>query len=119
MNRTELVRLGVLLEISDDYEEPQHIHDRLVDRLGVCKVAVTLEDIRRSLIDLVESGFAKAYRLGPGDGYEVQGLPPLDRFQDHYFRITDEGKRILANWRTEWPLDEEDELLPGWPPPAE
>jgi hypothetical protein len=119
MNHTELVRLGVLLEISDDYEEPKHIHLRLVDRLGVCKVAVTSEDIRRSLIDLIESGFAKAYWLGADSDEEVQGLPPLDRFQDFFFRITDEGECVLEVWRKDWPLDEEDELLPGWSPPAE
>jgi hypothetical protein len=118
MNRTELIRLGVLLEISDDYEEPAHVHQNLVERLKVCGLAVTSEDIRMSLIDLIQSGLATAYWLGTDSDEEVQGLPPLDRFQDFFFRITDEGNRVLEIWRKEWPLDEEDELLPGWSPPA-
>jgi hypothetical protein len=120
MNHKELVDLAALLEISDDYEEPVHIHHRVAKRLGICGVVVAPDEIRGALIDLLGSGLAKAYWLGgPGPVEELSGLPALDRFQDYYFWITDEGKRALAVRRRQWPLDEEDEILPGWSPPSE
>src|SRR5580658_9829593 len=103
MNRVVLIRLGVLLEISDDYEEPTHVHGRLTERLGICNVLVAPEDVQRSLIELVEGGLAKAYWLGADSDEEVQGLPPLDHFQDYYFLITDEGLSTLVVWRKDWP----------------
>jgi len=116
MNRSDLIRLAVLLEISDDYEEPVHVHHNVSERLKVCGIATEPEDVHRALTDLVQSGLARAYWLGPGPEQEVHGLPPPDRFEKYYFLITDEGHRTLAIWRKEWPLDDEDELLPTWSP---
>ena len=118
MLRKEIVRLGVLREIADDYEEPVHIYDHLAEQLGACQVGVKPEDIKKSLIELVELGLAKGYWLhGPRPVKEVEGVPPLDSFQNNYFWITDEGCRALNEWRHEWPFDDEDRLIEGWSPP--
>jgi hypothetical protein len=121
MNRKELIRLAVLGEISDDYEEPTHVFRCVEERLRTCGVGVTPDDLRGSLVDLIESGLAKAYWLwGSGhDAKEVQGVPAANHFQEHYFLITDEGKRALDIWRIEWPFDEEGDLIAGWSPPSE
>ncbi len=118
MDRKDLVSLAVLLEISDDYEEPSHIYDRVAERLGICQVGVNPDDVKKSLVALIESGLAKGYWLrGTGPVTDVQGVPPLGSFQDYHFWITDEGRRALTKRRHEWPLDDEDRLTAGWSPP--
>ena len=128
MNRQELVRFFVLREVSDDYEEPKHIGANVASRAGICGLAVSAEDIREGLIALVQSGLAKAYLLSGREPFvtEIEGLPPSDSFlpssndfPDYYFLITDKGREALSAWADQWPLDEEDELLPGWSPPSE
>jgi hypothetical protein len=119
MNRKDLIRLAVLLEISDDYEQPAHVYVRVTERLRACEVLVNPEDIGVSLRDLVESGLARAYRIsGLGPVEDIEGMPAIDHLQDYYFWITDKGRLTLTSWRHEWPLDEEDQLIPGWSPPS-
>jgi hypothetical protein len=119
MERKNLFRLAVLLEISDDYEEPTHIYRMVAQRLGICEIVVNPEEVQASLIGLVELGLARAHRItGIGPVEDIQGVPAIHHLQDLYFWITDEGRAALAVWRHEWPLDDEDELLPGWSPPS-
>jgi hypothetical protein len=119
MNRYELVRMFVLSDISDDYEEPEHISSNVRERAGICGMEVQVDDIRNSLHDLVESGLAKAYRLTVDPPEVFQGMPPIDQFLNYYFWITEKGLETLSSKRDQWPLDEEDVLLPGWSPPPE
>jgi hypothetical protein len=122
MMRSELKRMLVLNEISDDYEEPQHIHERLAPLAEQCRMPITPEDVRQALIDLVQAGWAKAYPLAMGEKGEeirdaIQGLPP-ERVGEHYYWITDEGRKI-QNAFTGFPFDDRGAMIPGWCPPAE
>src|ERR1700728_3804704 len=112
MKRKDLIRLVTLLEIADNFVEPAHVYDRVAGRLGVFKIAVSPEETRASLIELIESSFAKAYWLGPGPQREVDGVPPLDDFQEYYFHITEEGVEMIPIWRKRWPFDDVGDLLP-------
>jgi hypothetical protein len=114
MTRAELVRLAVLLNISDDYEEPVHVYEVVAYELGLCGLSLVPEETQKALIELTESGLAKAYYLGPGPGEELQGIPPFDGSHSYYFLITDDGFQTLAAWRKDWPFDDEGELIPGW-----
>jgi hypothetical protein len=115
MNRSELIRLFVLAEISDDYEEIEHISENVTKRARACGMSSQAKDVQAALAELLELGLAKAYLLSCTDPVvEIQGVPPLDQFGEYYFWITDKGQEAHASWRKEWPLDDEDSLLPGW-----
>ena len=105
------------MNIADLYEEPVHVYDCVAEDLGLCGFAVAPEETQDALIKLTESGLAKAYRLSAREPFaeELQGLPPFDGSYDYYFLITEDGLRILAEWRKDWPFDDEGELIPGWP----
>jgi hypothetical protein len=121
MKRRELVRFFVLMEIAEDYEEPQHIEHNVAERAKICGIPFNPEDVRTSLVELVESGLAKAYKLSTREPFveRIEGLPAPDAFEEYYFWITPYGKDSLACWRHEWPFDDEGEVLPGWSLPAE
>jgi len=120
MTRGELIRMFVLSEISDDYEEPEHIFDNVSKRARICGIDLKPEDIRAAVLELIGFGLAKAYRLSTRDPVvEVQGVPPSTQFADYYFLITEKGRGAHSTWRKEWPLDDEDSLLPGWVPPTD
>jgi hypothetical protein len=119
MRRFDLIQMLVLDEISDDFEEPQHIHERLAHLSERCQLTITQENVRQALTDLVQSGRAKAYRLSLGDpGEEIQGAPPPERANDYYYWITDEGRKIQEAFDG-CPFDGRGGMIPGWRPPAE
>jgi hypothetical protein len=74
-------------------------------------MSVHPEDVARVLIDLVNIGDAKAYWLWVDPPREVHEALSIANAYDYYFLITDKGKESLV--RAEWPLDEEDRVLPG------
>lgn len=116
MTREELVRLAVLMSIADDYEEPVHVYLGVAEDLGPCGLWVAPEETQQALTELTQSGLAKAYKLSPPQ-QELDGVPPFDGSYDYYFWITEDGLRSLAigRARDDWPLDDEGELIPGWP----
>lgn len=119
MTRRDLIWLLVLAEISDDYEEPEHIYERVARRAEICGTRMEPDEVRQVLKELVNSGFAKVYRLSPIKPIaEVGGFPSVESFEDYYYYITPEGKDALAARRDQWPLDGEDNPLPGWTAPA-
>jgi hypothetical protein len=95
MTREELVRLAVLMTIADDYEQPVHVYQCVAGDLGPCGLWVAPEETQTALIEITESGLAKAYRLSP-PAEELQGVPPFDGSHDYYFLITEDGLRSLA-----------------------
>jgi hypothetical protein len=118
MTREELVRLAVLMNIADDYEEPVHIYQCVAEGLGPCGLTVAPEETQEALIDLTGSGLAKAYRLSGREPFaeELPGLPPFDGSHDYYFWITEDGLRSFAISRAleDWPLDDEHAVKRGW-----
>lgn len=115
MRYRSLLRLLVLAEVSDDYEEVDHIFENVSARARLCQVAVQVDDVCATLADLVGLDLARAYRLSTTSP-AVEVSIPLDRKQlkNYYFWITEKGKEWLHSSRDQWPFDEEDSLVPGW-----
>lgn len=56
-------------------------------------------------------------RLGNRLRKSCKGVPPFDGSYDYYFYITRDGLRSLnvGRAREDWPLDDEHDVIPGWP----
>jgi hypothetical protein len=121
MRPQQLLRLLVLGEIADDYEEPNHIYENVARRATACGIATTQQLVELLLLELVEQGMAKAYDLRAEDGAELAGAPRLDQVSEYYFLITSEGLAAFVAARTAgpWPFDDEGDLVDGWCPPPE
>jgi len=120
MSQHDLIRLLVLVEISDDYEEPEHVYENVAKRARLCGMVIQFVDVRTALMELVGSGLAKAYRLSTtAQAMEIQGFPPVDQVHEYYFWITEKGKGIVDSTRGDsWPFDDEGDLRPDWSPPS-
>jgi hypothetical protein len=123
-NRSDLVRMLVLNEICDDYENLTiSIMPPVVERGRQCGVKVEKSDLVRALNELIESGLAKAYWLR-GDGRpveEFETMPTLSQMEDPYgawFLVTEEGLKIHRTNGDFWPFHEDDELRQDWIPPV-
>ena len=117
MDRRELIRMLVLNEISDDYEEPTHIFEQLANVGRSFGVPIDESDITRALGELVRSGWAKAYRFTGADAQELLGFPsPDDR--DSYYLITNKGREAHSAFGG-WPFDDDGDPVPGWSPPRD
>ena len=93
MTRNELVRLAVLMNIADDYEEPVHVYQCVVADLGPCGLWVAPEETQQALTELTQSGLAKAYKLSPPQE-EFDGVPPFDGSSDYFFGSRRTGSEI-------------------------
>jgi hypothetical protein len=96
MQPFDTVSTLVLSEISDDYEEFEHIYHRVAALSGKSGMIIRPLDVRQALVKLIETGLAKAYRLSTqGPAEEIQGVP-LEDSEDVYYWITENGKIELA-----------------------
>jgi hypothetical protein len=116
MKQRDLVRLLILAIISDDYEEPTHIYDRLTEEAQLCGISVQPADIHQALADLINLSLAKAYKLSTTEpSIEVQGVPPVENSQGLFFWATDKGRAaVVAARDDQWPFDDEGALRAGW-----
>jgi hypothetical protein len=118
MDRRELVRLLVLRQICDDYENVDQIILPGVTRDAArCGLVIERSEIVNALAGLIQDGLAKAYLLSPFEPYstELQGMPPtnvIEKDFETYFYATKKGIDLrLSHW-TSWPFDEDGELSP-------
>ncbi len=82
MNRHELLRQLVLVEIADDYEEPSHVYENVAQGAQACGLETTRPEVYRLLIVLTEEGLAKVYdlaKLGPEE--EPKNPPALEEIE--------------------------------------
>jgi len=120
MDRRELVRLMVLNEICDDYENvDQIIFLQVARQAAKCGLAIERSEIVDALAWLIHDGLAKAYLLSPFEPFstELQGMPPLDvieEFFETYFYVTKKGMNLQLSDHVSWPFDDEGELRPDW-----
>jgi hypothetical protein len=118
MNRKDLVRAAVLLDISDDYENTEHIvHSQWLSSVAeTCRATFDPHEVTDALSELIQTGLAKAYRLSPyAPAEEIAGVPSSDQFDDYYiyFYITEEGKVEIHRMREmAWPFDDEGAFRP-------
>ncbi len=109
MNRSELIRLIVLNEICDDYENvDQRILPGAVKEGAECGLTIERSDVVSALAGLIEDGLAKAYLLSPREPYttELQGIPSLDLIEEDfktYFYITKKGMALHLSCDGPWP----------------
>jgi hypothetical protein len=120
MDRIELVRLLVLRQICDDYENvDQIILPRAAKDAAKCGLVIERSEIVNVLTRLIQDGLAKAYVLSPFEPFstELQGMPALDVIEadfETYFYATKKGIDLrLSRWRS-CPFDDEGELRSDW-----
>ena len=118
MDRRELVRLLVLSEICDDYENvDQIILPHVVKQTAKCGLAIERPEIVDALAGLIQDGLAQAYLLSSHPPYstELPGMPPLDVIEEDfetYFLVTKRGIELQQSDNTSWPFDDDGELRP-------
>jgi hypothetical protein len=116
MNQQELLRLLVLVEIADDYEEANHVYDNVAKRAAACGIAANRQSVYLLLLELVEQGLARSYVIRQDPIVEFDGVPKLDQIEGYCFFRTDKGLEIFLAAREAgpWPFDDEGDLVPGW-----
>jgi hypothetical protein len=120
MDRRELVRLLVLRQICDDYENvDQIIFPGVAKDAAKCGLVIERSEIVNALAGLIQDGLAQAYLLSSHPPYatELQGMPPLDVIEEYFetfFWATKLGKDLRVSHMTSWPFDDEGELRPDW-----
>ena len=122
MTRREQIRMFILDVIADDYEEIEHITETVDKWFGVCKLAITRNEIVQALITLIQEDSARAYHLSGTPGHkpeEIKAIISPDQIQlrDPYFWITDKGREEIIRPDDGWPFDEEGALRKDWVPP--
>jgi len=117
ISRSELVRLMVLNEICDDYENvDQIIFPKVAKQTAKYGLVIERSEIVNALAGLIQDGLAKAYLLSPFEPFSIElpGMPPLDVIEEDfetYFYATKTGIDDLRRSRmTSWPFDDEGEL---------
>jgi len=121
MSRSDLVRLFVLIEIGDDYENVDQVIFPNVAKLGTdCGLTIERCEIVAALAWLIENGLARAYLLSCFEPYatELKGMPSVDQVEEDfetYFYITKKGlEHHFVVDRSWWPFDDQDNLRPDW-----
>lgn len=114
----------VLDTIADDYEEIEHITERIDAWSAVCGLNVSRDEIVQALITLTQEGLARAYHLMETRGNkpeEIETILSADqiRLRDPYFLITDKGVQEVSRPDDGWPFDEEGSLRRDWVPPKD
>lgn len=112
MDKNKLVRLMVLNEISDDYENiDQIILPRIARECEKLGIVVERPDIVSALRELMADGLARAYILSSTEpAQECSSMPLVDVVEEAfktYFYITPKGMALHLSDDTWWPFDEE------------
>jgi hypothetical protein len=121
----ELTRMLVIASIWDGFTILDFIQMRLNDlalRLGT---TFSSDEIMNALAELVNLGYAKAWRLDRGDpAREYVGMPPVEDIVPYrvYFDVTPQGLAFHLSDDTWWPFEENDDgelnLRKDWVPPT-
>jgi hypothetical protein len=124
MNRAELIRLFALNSFCDDYVDIEQITLSISRDSLDCGMTISHAEILQSLRELIEMGYAKAWRLScwgkPPEEYE--GMPPPEDVKHPwgaYFYITPEGMKFHLADHPGWPFEDKGELLKDWTPPTD
>lgn len=116
MDRLELLRGFVLEVVADDYEDLEKIYAEVSGLGSRCGVSIPHSEILQAVIDLIETGLAKAYDLRGSRAEEIQGATETFELHHPYFLITPKGRGVHSNgdW---WPFDEEGSVRNDWVAP--
>ena len=120
MNRNEVVRLLVLNEIMDDYENVDQMILKGVTELGA-KLGWSIDrtEVVNALAELIQQGLAKAYDLSsPPPHIPLQGMPAMDVVENMtdevfhtYFYVTPAGMEYHLAEDMPWPFDDDENVI--------
>lgn len=127
MRRSELVRMFVLNQIADDYENLHQITKQVTPLASACGLTIETSEILHALRDLVTADLARAYRFLPpaNTTEEIRGMPPADEIgspdvsmrEDVFFWVTPKGRELVLADSPDWPFDDDLVLRSDWIPP--
>jgi hypothetical protein len=122
-SRGELVRRFVLDVICDDYENLTVSIAEPVKQWGAaCGLTIETSEVVQALTELVELGWAKAWRLSewsqpPAEFANVPSLQEMEDPSGAWFYITDAGMKVQLAEYDGWPFDKTGALRKDWTPP--
>ena len=110
ITRHDLLRILVLNEASDGYQDFERI-ERESKLVAIrCGVVPTSDEIAAAISKLIRDGLLKSVWLSPHDPpREIVGVPSVTDFHRVYFFQTKSGEQEHA--ASLWPLDDEGNVL--------
>ncbi len=94
MNPEQLKPALVMRAIADDYEDLDMITREVIEWGRERKLSITASEVSVVLVQLIESGLAKAFHLSPLR--EFPGVPDAQKLGDCYFGLTQHGLEQLT-----------------------
>lgn len=91
------IRSMVMDSIANDYEDFRMISREVMKWASERALYVETGEVADALMDLVECGFAKAYRLSANSPFETVERPEAREISEYYFLLTDEGRASLEH----------------------
>ena len=120
MTRAELLRRFILNAVCDDYEELEMIYYCVYRDATECHLWIERADVMDALMEAVESGFVKAYRVRavPPKVLEVmEGMPSAEERETPFtiwYYLTPKGKQLHMSDDDDLPWDEQGRIKEGW-----
>jgi len=126
MTRAELLRRFVLNSVCDDTEDLEHVYYDFYRSATWCVTWIERADVMDALIEAIEDGYVKAYRVIEGRPAahlgEVQGVPALEEMETPHaivFGLTPKGRALHLSEDDGLPWDENGNLREGWTEPKD
>jgi|SRR5579862_9698313 len=113
LTRAELLRMFVLDAIADDYENLELISGHVTKLGAKCGLTILRSEVFHALAGLIKDGLASAYLIDR-TAEKVQGMPPPDEVEAHYFWVTETGRELQLAEYPDWPFDEAGSLRENW-----
>ena len=98
----QVLREFALRSISDDYENLETIIADILSWTVGTTVEPTRETVLAALSELIQHGYAQAYRFEPPFREAKQERYTPERADDLWFYVTPEGKRLASDLQDEW-----------------
>jgi hypothetical protein len=119
MTRSDLLKMFVLNEISDEYLKVAEITKRVEDLGSACGMILEPNEIIRALGDLMQTKLARGYLLTPTSKppKEIGRIPAPADMEKYYFRVTKKGMERQLALDKDWPFDADNVLRKDWHPP--
>jgi hypothetical protein len=111
MTRTDLLRILILNDVADDYENLEHVTAEVARVAAINRLRIDREEVCIELSNLIAYGLIGAYRLSASSINEVAAVTAAASLGDYYYWQTPKGR--AAHQNVEWPFDDEGRLLSG------
>jgi hypothetical protein len=107
MQRNEIIDTLVLNEVSDDYEDLDHIVSGIATLPFAFPLKIEVHEVEAALQRLIASGYVQAYDLFvlPPLNAQIPGPLKPEEIDRYYFLQTAKGKTLHASLA--WPPDDQ------------